>query len=756
MLKNILMAACCLSVSYVAIAQKLPKVHLTAGDPIGETTPYKLVFYDDFNGTAIDHTKWNTFGAYSGLNAVPPVPSCEHDQWANGRITTDLKTAIKDENVIVSGNVCHLMFYNEASGVTSPTGEYASTTTWNRTKFSKGLLQTHMRVYDPATGFCSKQIGFNSGRFELALKMPVYKHGHSSCWLFDTNGVDELDLIEAYGGPRMNLFGTRRYGTYGVHVWWKHQDDPVHPVYPLQNPYHLVYDYDGSQSIPHQKDTDWVKGSYMQMDQWHVYTCEWDSSVIRFYLDGSALVPVYKYYFDSTYYKREQRIDYNAGGSFIYYVNQPYKIHCVADGTVKYSGNYDVFEGFPWKKDSWSILDIDPDVTNDETYAWFPGPKTLLGELDVAHVKIWQRNPEYDNHIDLCSQNMPKIIGPDIVCSSAAFTTDIVVPGATFIAKPMGPLGTVSSTPSSLSVSKNSMVYPVSSVSYTYSKAGCPDQSVIKKVDVGPPTQPVIFCTKGTSGSNIFYSLLALHPLYTIMEDYHSPTTFEWTVSYGAGRTYHAFGQHISTPMIAATEAAPVSWTLKVTNACGNTTFTGSRAAQWLKVTQDSTYTDTMTHFFNAIITDSAAYQQAVYNRVSLEPVIDLTDTVAIDDMIERIRFEELDPYILYDTTSLVGGDVPDSVNSTNNMRLIPIEAVTKIYPNPATQVLNIALGTDFDFNAAKTITISNLTGKVVLQQDVLEAKRLLNIDISPLAKDGYILEVRQPTHTERFKFVKQ
>jgi hypothetical protein len=754
MFKKILMAACCLWGNYAANAQKLPKVHLTAGNAIGETTPYKLVFYDDFDGTAIDPTKWNTFAAYSGMSPHDHSISCEHDQWSNGRISNDFKSAIRDENVIVNGGICHLMFYNEALTVFSPDDQYTTTGTWYRTKFSKGLLQTHIRVYDPATGFCSKGIGFNSGRFEAKLKMPVYNHGHSSCWLFDTNEVNELDLVEAYGGPKMAI-GTRRYGTYGIHVWWKHPD-PVPAIPPLQNPYHLDYDYDGSQSIPHQKIIDWIKGSYMDMNDWHTYVCEWDSSVIRFYLDGAALVPAYKYYFDSTYYKWEQRIDYNAGGSFTYYVHQPYKIHCVADGTVKYSGNYNIFEGFPWKPDSWNVLDIDPDVTNDESYAWNPAAKTLLGELDVDHVKIWQRNPAADNHIDICAQNVPKIIGPDIVCSNAAFTTDIVVPGATFTAKPMGPLGTVSSTPSSLSVSKNSMVYPVWSVSYTYSKAGCPVQSVIKKVDVGPPTQPYQACTKTTSTAGIQYYLSAIHPLYTAFEDYHSATTFEWTVTYGASRTYHAFGRYISTPPIPSSEASSVSWTLKVTNACGNSTFTGSKAARWLKVTQDSTNTDTMTHFFNANITDTAAYEQAVHKRVSLEPIIDLADTIAIEDMIERIRFEELDPYILYDTTSLAGGNVADSNSNNNNMRLAPIEAITKVYPNPATHLLNIALGTDFDFNATKTISISNLTGKVVLQQEIQEVKRLLSIDISQLAKDLYVLEIKQNGHAERFKFMKQ
>lgn len=106
-------------------------------------------------------------------------------------------------------------------------------------------------------------------------------------------------------------------------------------------------------------------------------------------------------------------------------------------------------------------------------------------------------------------------------------------------------------------------------------------------------------------------------------------------------------------------------------------------------------------------------------------------------------------------TTSRGIGDIPEVDINQQNSQLTPGEfSQFKIYPNPATNYMNLAVGTEFNMGENLVLTIMNISGATVKQINQ-SANSISRIDISYLAPGAYILKVSGKSKTVARKFIK-
>ena len=78
---------------------------------------------------------------------------------------------------------------------------------------------------------------------------------------------------------------------------------------------------------------------------------------------------------------------------------------------------------------------------------------------------------------------------------------------------------------------------------------------------------------------------------------------------------------------------------------------------------------------------------------------------------------------------------------------------ITSIYPNPATQQLNVEL--KMQDNAPLQMMLRDVQGKIVWSQEYKYAEELkVKIDVSSFSKGFYLLDVQQGTYFNSEKIV--
>ncbi len=146
----------------------------TLGGTVCVDAPWYMVFRDEFEGEAIDTTKWYTYG--------PKWPD-KSDQWEFGRTHGNEGQVYLDENVVVSNGTLKLVAKQERVSWYEATRDYSS-----------GMIYSRQQ--------------FKYGRFEIRCKVP---RGMGFWPAFWTWGFDEIDVFE------MGCQRTRRFYT-NIHV----------------------------------------------------------------------------------------------------------------------------------------------------------------------------------------------------------------------------------------------------------------------------------------------------------------------------------------------------------------------------------------------------------------------------------------------------------------------------------------------------------------------------------------------------------
>lgn len=732
-MKKVLWAVlCCLSISLSVFGQNTgePVVTFPANGNLCDPTPYKLVFYDDFNGTQLDRSKWRTYNSWSGQWTTSGLDS---PNFGEGRVLPHEGHGIAlDENVVVDNGICRLF-----------------------AKFQPGLKWhcdscTMDTFYADNSGawlsmywyYNFKRMAYNTCRIEARIKYPTFDRAHGDVWTWPGETAhNSIDVAEAYGDPYF------QYGTAGSNN--RFCDLSLH-----NDHQEVMVKY------PHQTWWDYVKGTFFDQYNWHTYTCEWDTAVIKFSLDGIPFRTFYKYIqiYNYAQWKKDPQT-----GMYYYKV---YYMRVVPNGCSVSGANWNICDGFPYHKhqmEMWNFtLDEDRDIPYDRV-SGYQGPFTL-GEMDIDFVKVWQRHPDSDNHVNICNENNSIVNASPIICGNGLFSLSAAAPGGTWtFAGNVAPTQTSNSSASVVPIAGSTSDW--GKATYTYNVAGCPTQMLSATVDVGPPSvKATVICSHTKQSLNHLESFnLAVQRPYNIITshgaptDYLAPTTFEWNIDYGPNYSlhYHTFGQYVSTPFThyATFSTTGVKWSVKISNSCGSVTKTGSQSYFNLyRTTADTTADDSTLLYVEADITDSAAYESAVNNRVWGEAFIENTsDTVAINNIIERIRLEELQPYLIMDS-----GDTTKGSPKTKTVQgITALTTDTRLYPNPASKNLNVSPGRAFNTESPIEITIYNTEGRLCINSIVNYTGDIMSVDVSSLASGIYIVRLKQNKHMEQLKLKK-
>ena len=216
---------------------------------------WQLVWSDEFNGASLDTAKWK-----ANVNCPPVYLACDTD---------------RTENVYVSDGLLHLRTLREP---------YAGPNNWKGSGEQFGPLSAYtpggFQRKDFTAGRVESTTSFTYGRFEMLGRLP---QGHGTFFAYWMRPVDspygkgvaagEIDIAE---GANIGKGGVA--GEYGIDAqlpgpgWGVHH--VVHMGLPFTNPFTLT-------NLP-----------VNPAESFHLYTVEWDTASIRFYVDDQRVLTV--------------------------------------------------------------------------------------------------------------------------------------------------------------------------------------------------------------------------------------------------------------------------------------------------------------------------------------------------------------------------------------------------------------------------------------------------------------------------------
>ncbi len=719
----------------------LPPVPISgnACDP----APWKLVFYDEFNGTRIDSTKWKTYVTWDGMNVIRNGVSIlkpDHPDWGDAR--QSYKTAIfKDDNVVVSDGTCKLILKNDpnvtwhyvdSTEVDSLTGAYFDSTLVRN--LSGGTINTPYLKPDGSPNY------YNSGRFEAQIKFPTFNGAWCCFWLWFGNTVNELDMAESWGGNAsiFNLWQNKQHTDYAMHSWGPGENKP--------NPYGLPGEIDITSHYPQQNWWNYVLGNNFDQQNWHTYAYEWDTASINIYLDHEWLQTIWKYSREETVWKWEYRNGHWDTYPFTYLVGST----CNPD-----PGLWNITVGYPYNSNN-SQCQLRLNASFDHVAQKQGETAYKKGQMEIEYVKVWQKHPEQDGHTDLCSGNVvPAINGPSIVCNTTAYNISPVQPGGIWTASNDAVIfggGTQSGSSSLIYPNPNSQ-YASTILSYTYQPAtpGCPPITVSKWIQTSL-SGANITCSRNRGLFTQNFTLIASPQL--------TGATYSWEIDYGFSSNnlthYTATGPVAHTPSMNhwGIFGYYVKWKLTITTACGQKVTTGhknnfsyvapslARVSTFMEPDSSAVYLET-----RFTTQDSIQYNAAVHSAVARSMFADGTDTTEVLAFIEKAKAQALEPYLYFE----------DHVTAMKSGISLPATASEScLYPNPANNILYIKPGVSFGQDKPIDITIHDLAGKQILTSAISYPKgNTITIDISHLAAGNYIVTLLQDKHTEHHKLAK-
>ena len=228
-----------------------------------DTAAWQLVFSDDFDGAAIDPARWHTFNVWAGMQPA------EHDNWSGARITGPHSIA-RDENVVITDGVCHLILKKELNSWRCDTCRETAVRA-----YSTGVLVTHYTQ------------SVREGRIEARIQFSKAPWTHGAFWTWPGESAEpgkyrpEIDIVEAKGYEGVPIAGNNGF----PHAEWSTHRWEAAGVPSLQQ----------SRRYPRQTFAAWLRGRYFDQSAWHTYAVEWDENKIAFLLDGEVVDEVWRY-----------------------------------------------------------------------------------------------------------------------------------------------------------------------------------------------------------------------------------------------------------------------------------------------------------------------------------------------------------------------------------------------------------------------------------------------------------------------------
>ena len=210
---------------------------------------WQLVWSDEFNGTSLDTAKWK-----ANVNCPPVYLACDTD---------------RTENVYVSDGMLHLRTLRE---------RYAGTNNWRGSGNQFGPLSTFtpgsFLLKDFTAGRVESTMSFTYGRFELLGRLPQGHGTFFAYWMRPVNSpygngvaAGEIDIAEGANIGKGGIDAQLPGPGWGVH-------HVVHMGLPFTNPFALT-------NLP-----------VNPAESFHLYTVEWDTASIRFYIDDRRVLTV--------------------------------------------------------------------------------------------------------------------------------------------------------------------------------------------------------------------------------------------------------------------------------------------------------------------------------------------------------------------------------------------------------------------------------------------------------------------------------
>ena len=210
---------------------------------------WQLVWSDEFNGASLDTAKWK-----ANVNCPPVYLACDTD---------------RTENVYVSDGLLHLRTLREP---------YAGPNNWRGSGEQFGPLSAYtpggFQRKDFTAGRVESTTSFTYGRFEMLGRLPQGHGTFFAYWMRPVNSpygkgiaAGEIDIAEGANIGKGGIDAQLPGPGWGVH-------HVVHMGLPFTNPFTLT-------NLP-----------VNPAESFHLYTVEWDTASIRFYVDDQRVLTV--------------------------------------------------------------------------------------------------------------------------------------------------------------------------------------------------------------------------------------------------------------------------------------------------------------------------------------------------------------------------------------------------------------------------------------------------------------------------------
>ena len=243
----------------------LESIFYTAGKVECSDENWKLIFYDEFNGTSLDLTKWRTTYPYG-----PPGDRL-HGYDEDSQEFLEAQVYL-DENVVVQNGYLRLIAKKENVLYEGYNKSYSS-----------GMINT----IDP--------FDFMYGKFEIRAKIPYGRGFWPAFWLYGGPNANEIDIFEFGGHAPDELHTNIHTEVTGEHLMWSKLHD-------------LGINFS---------------------DTFHIFSVEWGPNEMHFRVDGILIRSMYKTYTLSRVEPLPCDISYGTGMYFHNYLMPINEMHLI-------------------------------------------------------------------------------------------------------------------------------------------------------------------------------------------------------------------------------------------------------------------------------------------------------------------------------------------------------------------------------------------------------------------------------------------